>query len=66
MKDLIAALQIFLKHSDSQYPTHCEHDELIVAVDPAKVSAEDRAELERLSFLVHDDGYFYSYRFGSC
>ena len=67
MKELIEALQIFMKYGDKRWPTHCEHDELIVDIDPAIVSAEDTAKLEELSFLPnHDESYFYSYRFGSC
>lgn len=66
MEDLIKALQIFLKYSQDQYPTHCEHDELIVNVQPNLVSAEDLVELKRLSFNPHPDGHFYSFRFGSC
>ncbi len=30
MRDLIKALQIFLKYNDVTYPTHCEHDELTI------------------------------------
>lgn len=67
MKDFIAALQIFLKYcpEDIHNPTQCEHDELIVVVNPANVSAEDLATLEKLSFRPDGD-YFKSYRFGSC
>lgn len=36
--NLIAALQIFLKYGDITYPTHCEHDVLMVCVDPESVS----------------------------
>lgn len=67
MTDLIAALTIFAKYTNDEYPTNCEHDELSVMVDPAKVSAEDRAALEALSFHAHEDEErFYSFRFGSC
>lgn len=64
MKDLIKALQIFLKYDNPYAPTHCEHDTLYVMVDPDEVSEEDKERLEELSF--HDEGeYFISYRFGS-
>lgn len=70
MEDLIKALTIFMKYLEDKNehnPTHCEHDELwIMTVDPADVSPEDHAELERLGFdsFSDDDGYM-SYRFGS-
>jgi hypothetical protein len=67
MEDLIKALQIFLKYSNTEYPTHCEHDVLQVDVDPELVSEEDKIELKKLSFSVDEEfDCFYSYRFGSC
>lgn len=30
MKKLIAALEIFAKYKDLQFPTHCEHDQLSI------------------------------------
>lgn len=70
MKKLIEALQIFLKYGDPTYPTHCEHDVLmIVGIDPSDVSDADKQKLEELGFLISDDGngesYFCSYRYGS-
>lgn len=67
MNDLIAALTIFGKYTDSSYPTHCEHDVLHVMVNADAVSEEDKKALEALSFTP-DDEYgltFKSYRFGS-
>ncbi len=69
MEDLIKALQIFLKYGNPKYPTYCEHDKLTISgIDPADISDEDKAELDRLGFIV-GDGYgeslFYSFRFGS-
>ena len=65
MKDLIEALQIFLKYTQDRYPTNCNHDELRVSVDPTIVSEEDITRLEQLGFVAyHED--FISYRFGSC
>lgn len=61
---LIQALQIFLKYGDVSYPTHCEHDVLMVCVDPSKVSDEDKVALKELGFHVGDD-CFQSYRYGS-
>lgn len=67
MEDLIKALQIFAKYTDSDYPTHCEHDTLYVLVDPEDVSEEDMEKLEELHFIP-DCEYpymFISYMFGS-
>lgn len=66
MKDLIAALTIFLKYGDDYAPTHCEHDQFHVAIDPEKVSPEDLEALEKLSFTPDDWNGFSSGRFGSC
>ena len=66
MKDLIEALTIFAKYTDDEHPTCCEHDELYVLVDPAKVTAEDRVRLDALGFAAQEhDGNFRSSRFGS-
>lgn len=66
MKDLIEALAILSKYSDTKYPTTCEHDVLYVCIDPATVSADDLARLAELSFLPNPEGSFSSFRFGSC
>ena len=70
MKDLIEALQIFLKYSDRGWPTHCEHDVLyIVGVTHDEVSDEDRKRLDELGFIFSEDAAgepgWLSYRFGS-
>jgi hypothetical protein len=66
VKELLEALTLFAKYTDARHPTCCEHDTLYVLVDPADVSAEDRARLEALGFIAHeDDKNFYSYRFGA-
>jgi hypothetical protein len=64
MDDLIKALTIFKKYTDSACPTHCEHDELRVMVSPDKVTEEDIKLLEELSFRP-ENGCFLSYLFGS-
>lgn len=64
MERLIAALNIFLKYGNPEYPTHCEHDELTVLIDPALVSDEDKAKLDELGFFADGD-CFKSFRFGS-
>lgn len=65
MEQLIRALQIFLKYGNPDYPTHCEHDEMLICgIDPDKVSDEDKATLKELGFFISEDS-FKSYRFGS-
>lgn len=64
MNDLIEALTIFSKYTQDKYPTHCEHDELMILVDPALVSDEDITRLDELGFFPSDE-YFKSFRFGS-
>ena len=66
MKDLIEALQIFMKYcGDVKYPTTCEHEELFVnCVTPEQVSEEDLKLLDKLGFFPYEDFAFVSYRFG--
>jgi hypothetical protein len=68
MEDLIKALQIFLKYKNDKYPTHCEHDELMIgSIHIDEVSKDDIDELEKLGFHWNPiEEYFYSFRFGSC
>lgn len=67
MEDLIKALQIFLKYGNPEFPTHCEHDILMIAdIDPEKVSEEDIKELDKLGFFISEQyDSFVSFRFGS-
>jgi len=68
LRHLIEALQILAKYNDRAYPTHCEHDVLMVLVDPEEVSAEDKARLEQLGFdpgEESEEDCFVSFRFGS-
>jgi hypothetical protein len=65
MDKLIEALQIFLRYGNPSYPTHCEHDELYIMIDPDVVSAEDKVKLDELGFSATGDNCFRSYRFGS-
>lgn len=67
MKDLIEALQIFLKYKDSQWPTHCEHDVLsIMDIGIRQVSEEDVKRLDELGFMWDEsDEVFISFKFGS-
>ena len=69
MEDLIKALKIFAKYTNTRYPLHCEHDVLYIwGVEPSEVSDEDLKQLEKLDFFVSDgvDEGIISYRFGSC
>jgi len=67
MKNLIEALTIFSKYTNSNYPTSCEHDILYVQVDPAEVTYDDKTKLNDLGFHADIDNHnFYSYTFGSC
>ncbi len=67
MKDLIEALTIFLKYGNPYSPTHCEHDVMLVMIDPEDVSAEDVEKLEALGFSASEEYEccFVSYRFGA-
>ncbi len=67
MDDLIEALTIFKKYSDTHNPTHCEHDTLYI-VGPVwgEISDEDRERLDELGFLYSEnDDAIISFRFGS-
>lgn len=67
MKDLIKALQIFLKYGNPEHPIDCEPGVLIVEIEPTKVTREDKKELQTLGFNVEKkEDYFYSYKYGSC
>lgn len=68
MKDLIEALQIFSQYADLKFPTHCEHDVLvIVGIGKDGVSEADQKRLGELGFFWSDaeDGCWMSFRFGS-
>ncbi len=68
MEQLIEALNIFLKYGNPSYPTHCEHDVLIiVGIDPEQVSEDDKARLDELGFFVGQEwpDNFISFRYGS-
>ncbi|NBR06957.1 MAG: hypothetical protein EBT92_14465 [Planctomycetes bacterium] len=68
MNDLIKALTILAKYNglgEDKYPTHCEHDELIVnGVQWSELSVEDQVALDKLGFHDGDCGVT-SFRFGS-
>lgn len=65
MDKLIQALQIFLKYGNPKFPTHCEHDILMVMIEE-EISEEDKEKLEELHFNWNDEyGCWASYYFGS-
>ena len=67
MKELIEALQIFLKYGNPSCPTYCEHDVLyICGISPEDVSEEDKKRLDELGFFEDEleDG-FQSFKYGS-
>lgn len=67
MNDLIKALTIFAKYKDDHYPTHCEHDVLLImGISLDEVSEEDQAELDRLGFHWNTEfDCWGSFRYGS-
>ena len=66
MDDLIEALTIFRKYTDTRYPTNCVHDWLGIMRVPKDVTEADRLRLEQLGFLWSDEyDSWGSYRFGS-
>lgn len=70
MKDLIQALTILSKYAnDTKWPTHCEHDVLMVSAGilTESVSDEDTKTLDELGFFWSTEHEcFISFRFGSC
>lgn len=67
MKELIEALQIFLKYKNEKWPTHCEHDIMcIVGIDKDEISAEDAKRLDELSFFWNEEyDCWASFKYGS-
>jgi hypothetical protein len=71
MNNLIEALTIMKDYIQSEYsqkfPTHCEHNILTVAADPANIPEDVLEKLSELGFEAdHSEGFMFSYRFGSC
>ena len=67
MKDLIEALTIFSKYTETEWPTNCEHDELfIMDVSRLDLTEEEHARVLDLGFMWDEDDEVYSsFRFGS-
>lgn len=66
MDDLIQALTIFKKYHNEKWPTHCEHDILmIMAVGEQEMNEEDTQEVEKLGFHWSSEyDCWVSYKFG--
>ena len=66
MKDLIEALTIFAKYTDSRFPINTYQGRMYVnTVDRSDVSDDDHKKLELLDFDWDEDTGYHSYRFGS-
>ncbi len=67
MSNLIKALQIFLKYADNRWPTHCEHDILMISdILEDDISKHDQDRLKILGFFWNEEHQCYaSGRFGS-
>jgi hypothetical protein len=67
MEKLIQALQIFLKYKNVKWPTHCEHDILLITeITEDEVSGEDQAQVKELGFHWNTEyDCWASYRYGS-
>ena len=67
MKNLLRALQVFLKYGNHKYPTSCDHDVMyIMGINIADVSSRDIKKLDELGFFWSDgDECFMSFFYGS-
>lgn len=67
MDNLIQALQIFMKYKNKEYPTHCEHDVMmVVGISKKEVTEEDKLKLDELGFRWSSEyECWVSYKFGS-
>jgi uncharacterized protein CbrC (UPF0167 family) len=67
MKELIEALQTFAMYTQTKWPTHCEHDVLMICdVGRDTMSAADQDYVEERGFLWSDEHECWiSFRFGS-
>ena len=71
MKDLIKALEIFIKYvGDINYPFHAEHDIIYVCLNDFHIKnmkQKDIKKLEELGFdWIEEREQFISYRYGDC
>lgn len=68
MDELIESLQILAKYTTDKYPTHCEHDILMVpSVQWDKLTDEDATSLDKMGWHDSEEyGCVASFRYGSC
>ena len=66
IEQLIEDLKVFSKYSKSDWPTHCEHDVMMIAdVEQDDISEEDLAKVsDRWHWSNEYDSYI-SFTFGS-
>lgn len=56
MEDLIKALLIFKKYRNEKFPTHCEHDTLLImSIGETEMDTEDTKEVKSLGFYWSDE-----------
>ncbi len=67
MKDLIEALTIFAKYTNTKWPTNCTHDFLaIMEIEEDTMSKNDQSKVFELGFFWSDEyDAWISFRFGS-
>ena len=69
MDELIEALTIFKKHLEGysgEYPTHCEHDVLMIGCHTKDLPEKDAKRLGELGFQWNGEhDCWVSYKFGS-
>lgn len=67
MDKLIEALQIFLKYQNNRWPTHCEHDIMMISdITKEEISEEDSIKLKELDFHWNEEyDCWTSYHYGS-
>jgi len=66
MSDLIEALKIFRRYGNPEWPTHCEHDVMMINIDYTIISDKDKEKLNHLGFIEDvENNKFKSYKFGS-
>ena len=63
LNNLISALHIFSKYTDSENATYCDYHSFIVFTEK-NVSQEDKIKLEELGFLSRKPNCFYSDHIG--
>lgn len=64
--DLVKAIVLLGKHRvNDNNPLSCSHDLLMVMSDDLQYTPEEIEQLKNWNFDVHDEGGFYSFKYGS-